>query len=322
LLLPYGLAVDCVRSGQEAIDKIRKEQIPYDIVFMDHMMPEMDGIKATGIIRAMGTEHSLKLPIIALTANAIVGMREMFLEQGFNDYLSKPISRSRLDEILVKWTPQEKQQAVKPPKQDTTEIPFLLEGVDINKGLTMVSGSRVKYFEVLIIFSQDAAGRLDVLRKIQRSFPQSVVTEEEISSFVTQVHALKSAAASIGATGLSEKAAALEAAGRREELEPPTGRLLEEFCGALEELIKEIRNALHLDEEEKGEIPEEVREVLGQLRKALEAEEIRPIDTELNRLGEMELSPPLRQAAASIANSVLLSDLPRAIALIDGLFKS
>ncbi|MDR3200873.1 MAG: response regulator, partial [Spirochaetales bacterium] len=117
LLLLYGLHVDCAKSGQEAITRIREEEIPYDLVFMDHMMPDMDGVEAAGLIRAINTEYARSLPIIALTANAIVGMREMFLEKGFNDYLSKPISRSKLDEILIKWIHPEKQRTPETPAQ-------------------------------------------------------------------------------------------------------------------------------------------------------------------------------------------------------------
>jgi CheY-like chemotaxis protein len=91
-----------VKSGQEAISRVLSDT-HYDIIFMDHMMPEMDGIEATRIIRDFNTEYAKTLPIIALTANAIVGMREMFLANGFNDYLSKPIDFSKLDDILLKW---------------------------------------------------------------------------------------------------------------------------------------------------------------------------------------------------------------------------
>jgi CheY-like chemotaxis protein len=83
----------------------------YDIVFMDHMMPEMDGIEATRRIRALAAglgEYYEQLPIIALTANAITGIREMYLSHGFDDYLSKPIDISKLDEILSAWIPKEK----------------------------------------------------------------------------------------------------------------------------------------------------------------------------------------------------------------------
>ncbi|MDR1515345.1 MAG: response regulator [Synergistaceae bacterium] len=109
LLIPYGLSVDCVTSGREAIEKIRSAGIgqdreKYDMVFMDHMMPEMDGIEATRIIRNdIDSEYAKTVPIVALTANALSGSDEMFLAAGFNDFLPKPIDIMRLDIVLNKW---------------------------------------------------------------------------------------------------------------------------------------------------------------------------------------------------------------------------
>jgi len=101
LLAPYGLQIDTAASGREAIEKARSRD--YDIIFMDHMMPEMDGIQAAEAIRKIdGYAHK---PIVALTPNALRGMKELYLEKGFQDYLSKPISPSALDEVINKWLP-------------------------------------------------------------------------------------------------------------------------------------------------------------------------------------------------------------------------
>jgi CheY-like chemotaxis protein len=111
LMLPYKMKIDMCFSGAEAIDAVTKNR--YDLVFMDHMMPEMDGIEATKLIREKGSEnlHYAELPIIALTANAVSGTKEMFLSNGFNDFLSKPIDTIKLNAILGKWIPKEKQEA-------------------------------------------------------------------------------------------------------------------------------------------------------------------------------------------------------------------
>ena len=104
LLEPYGLKIDTAMSGLEAIGKVSKKGASYDIIFMDHMMPGMDGIQAVRIIRnEVGGEYCLNVPIIALTANALVGNMEMFLSKGFNGYISKPIDIAQLDEVLNKW---------------------------------------------------------------------------------------------------------------------------------------------------------------------------------------------------------------------------
>jgi CheY-like chemotaxis protein/two-component sensor histidine kinase len=96
MMKPYGMQIDCVGSGYEAVEAIRIGKVKYNAVFMDHMMPGMNGMEATKIIREeIGTEYAKNLPIIALTANAIVGNREMFLSNGFHDFLSKPIEIAR-----------------------------------------------------------------------------------------------------------------------------------------------------------------------------------------------------------------------------------
>ena len=115
LLAPYRATVDTSLSGMHAIEMIKQaasQKRGYDIVFMDHMMPEMDGIEALAGIRELGMRNEelgiKQMPVIALTANAVVGMREMFIANGFNDFLSKPIDVSKLDEMLNRWIPREK----------------------------------------------------------------------------------------------------------------------------------------------------------------------------------------------------------------------
>jgi len=100
----YGLQVDCVLSGRESVEKIKSQEVIYDCIFMDHMMPEMDGIEAFKKIRyEIGTEYAKNVPIIAFTANASIGNEEMFLKTGFNDFISKPIDSEVLHRVLCKY---------------------------------------------------------------------------------------------------------------------------------------------------------------------------------------------------------------------------
>ena len=115
LLAPYKAIVDTCLSGAEAISLVKQRAMDgedYDLVFMDHMMPGMDGIEATAAIR----EFNTNLPIIALTANAVSGMREMFISKGLNDFLAKPIDVSKLDEVLEHWIPKENHYIETPKK--------------------------------------------------------------------------------------------------------------------------------------------------------------------------------------------------------------
>jgi CheY-like chemotaxis protein len=111
LLLPYKMRVDLCKSGVTAIEAMKTNR--YDVVFMDHKMPGMDGIETTLMIRAMGDKdpYFKEVPIIALTANAIFGTKEMFIENGLNDFLSKPIDTVKLDALLKKWIPKDKQKS-------------------------------------------------------------------------------------------------------------------------------------------------------------------------------------------------------------------
>jgi signal transduction histidine kinase/CheY-like chemotaxis protein len=108
LMSPWGIIVDGVLSGQETLELLRAGSPRYDIVFMDHMMPEMDGIECTRAIRAMEGDYTKRLPIVALTANALAGNRELFLENGMDDALAKPIDIEKLFTILTRWLPREK----------------------------------------------------------------------------------------------------------------------------------------------------------------------------------------------------------------------
>jgi signal transduction histidine kinase/CheY-like chemotaxis protein len=223
LLAPYRAEVDTCLNGFKALELIERNE--YDIVFMDHMMPEMDGIEATAAIRAREEgqkEKRKRIPIVALTANAVVGMREMFLENGFDDFLSKPIDVSKLDEILDRWIPEEKKEKWAESKErhsgdkDTSNqlsdnsnnaVHFpAIPGVDITKGISMTGGTLNSYKQVLSLICKDIDERMLFLLKEQK--------EDTLNTFIIHIHSLKSAIASIGASGVSSIAAKLETAGK------------------------------------------------------------------------------------------------------------
>jgi len=216
LLSPYNTKVDTCLSGAEAIELVKRNK--YDLIFMDHMMPEMDGIEATAVIRAWEKEFACQqIPIIALTANAVVGMREMFIENGFNDFLSKPIDVSKLDEILNCWIPAEKRannnEQITTNKenkgQDKPSLPAIPH-VDTAKGIAMLGGKSDTYRKVLSMFCKDIDERLPQL--------QIMPETNTLPAFIIQVHSLKSVSASIGAQELSSNAAGLEAAGKAADM--------------------------------------------------------------------------------------------------------
>ncbi len=107
ILKKFGIVPDLVDNGIDCVELLKKKK-DYDLIFMDHMMPEVDGIEATGMIRAIGEEYTDKLPIIALSANAVKGMDKEFYDGGMNDFVPKPIEIELLAEKLLKWLPDEK----------------------------------------------------------------------------------------------------------------------------------------------------------------------------------------------------------------------
>jgi signal transduction histidine kinase/CheY-like chemotaxis protein/HPt (histidine-containing phosphotransfer) domain-containing protein len=229
----YKLRVDTCASGAESLRLALENR--YDIIFMDHMMPEMDGVEAAAAIRAFRGDYFARVPIIALTANAISGMREMFLEKGFNDYLSKPIETQKLKEILNKWIPPEKRQSTDSAvEEDAAPVTSRLEieGVDVERGIQTMGGSEQSYRELLEIFREDVLERLDILRETPK--------KEDLQLFITQAHALKGAAGNIGALSLSADAARLEEAGKRGDI-AAIGNELDRFREALIRLAESIR---------------------------------------------------------------------------------
>jgi CheY-like chemotaxis protein len=222
----YGIRVRTCRSGGEAVELVRENS--FDLVFMDHMMPEMDGMEATRIIRSMSGERFRTLPVVALTANVVSGMREMFLENGFTDFLAKPIKTAELDAVLKKRLPADKLRAG-PEETDARPEAAVPEiaGVDAALGLARVGGSRDLYLEVLAAFRTDAEACLARIAEEPGGTTSHTTQSPDPSLrvFITHVHAMKSALANIGAEGLSGEAALLEKAGREADVSLIRARL-------------------------------------------------------------------------------------------------
>jgi CheY-like chemotaxis protein/HPt (histidine-containing phosphotransfer) domain-containing protein/anti-sigma regulatory factor (Ser/Thr protein kinase) len=225
IMKPYGMTIDCVTSGQAAIDRVRGATIRYDAIFMDHMMPEMDGIEATTIIREkIGTEYARSVPIIALTANAIVGTDKMFLANGFQDFLSKPIDIIRMDEVINTWVRDKGKEQELNLNSDAVELSAdseaavalsaafqeaHIEGLDIEAGLARFSGDEEAYISTLRSYAQNTVPLIDALRDItHENLPQAAVT----------VHGIKGSSFSISANVIGKEAERLEHAAKADDL--------------------------------------------------------------------------------------------------------
>lgn len=250
LMKPYEFVISTAENGKEAVEKIKNNK--YDLVFMDHMMPIMDGIDATIAVRGLEEEYYQKLPIIALTANAIVGTKEMFIQEGMTDFLAKPIKIHALNDILIKWLPKEKQIFTDKNKPDRVEEEneaaiLKIYAVDVNLGIKRTGGEFDAYLDILNMYYQDGVKRI---ASVQNFFDQ-----KELSSYKIEVHALKSASASIGAIDISEKARLLEEASANENwvyLNQNTNEFIEDFNSLLEHIREALKGLLHdHDTEEK-----------------------------------------------------------------------
>jgi signal transduction histidine kinase/CheY-like chemotaxis protein/HPt (histidine-containing phosphotransfer) domain-containing protein len=218
LLRLCGITADTADSGKEALKLIHEKS--YDLVFMDHMMPEMDGIEATAEIRELG-EH---MPIIALTANAVADAREKFRAVGMDDMLIKPIKKALLNKILKAWLPArlikektDEEDAVVLPKTDKQDDNVLWDGIykinglSVRDGLESVCGDRDTYLELLQLMAEE-------IEKYQKNL-NGFLAEGNMLDFATEVHGTKGSLANIGAKKLASAAYELEKAAGREDTE-------------------------------------------------------------------------------------------------------
>ena len=310
LMAPYNMQVDTCTSGEASIEKIKK--VEYDIVFMDHMMPDMDGIETAKIIREMEGKYFQSVPIIALTANAVSGVREKYLLNGMDDYLSKPVKLSKLDSVLERWIPKEKKEMPSGRKTGSAvpPAPFAIEGVDINAGIAVAGLDIKRYRWTLSIFQKDGLVKAGQIR--------DCLEGGDMRLFITYVHALKTALHNIGARELSAFAETLEAAGNRGDM----ARIEKDkdlFLERLETLLKNISKALSASQEEnspKGRIDETQ---LTMLKKALDEMDAAVIDTAINKLRFANPGGEANLAIEDIYQNILLFEYDKAQLLIDEL---
>ncbi|MCM1478672.1 MAG: ATP-binding protein [Muribaculaceae bacterium] len=321
LLSVYGIKCSTAESGRQAIEMVKKGY--YDLVFMDHMMPELDGVDATKIIRGQGDAYSKELPIIALTANAVSGAKEMFLESGLNDFISKPIQIPQLEKILAKWLPAKVVSYVGAKKtaqryDDSLELlgiieetpkaeetppaeEFAIPNVDVKAGMQLCGGNPEVYRAVIKTFMETAE---ESILRIE-TFAQS----RNYKDYTTEVHGLKSSSMAIGAKELSEMARQLEMAGRREDYkqimsETPT------LIARYTDVAEHIRPLVETDKQagegrppvDKGVLKTKLGEVLSAIDELDSPEAIKILDALL------EFSFPTEEISEEMENARRYTD--------------
>ncbi|MDR1873041.1 MAG: response regulator [Deltaproteobacteria bacterium] len=297
ILKPYGLKIDCVTSGQAAVDLIKGRDPVYNAIFMDHMMPGMDGVEAVRIIRQeIGTEYAKGIPIIALTANAIVGIEKMFLENGFQAYLTKPVDINRMDQVL--------RQLVRDKRMEESfsegEIAVGYGEDDLDDGHDLhIPGLMVE--EAMERFGGDREVFLSVLR----SYVSSVETlapklenpsKDTLKDYTITVHGLKSSSYGVGANEVGDLAKELEARAVAGDLDYVLAKN-SEFLAEVGRLVRGIRELISPESQDDDRPLRQDLDptILERLAEASGTFDMDGIEDALNQLDEFKYEGPAQE---------------------------
>jgi PAS domain S-box-containing protein len=299
LMAPYGLSIETVISGFEAIDKIR-EGAYYDVIFMDHMMPRMDGIEAAKIIRSYGYAN----PIVALTANALAGQAEIFINSGFDDFISKPIDIRQLNNVLNKLI-RDKQ---------TKEV---LEDAIRQKNRLYAEGKHniAVDSQLAEYFIRDAKKAINTLNLICEN---KCRRGDDIPSFIINVHSMKSALANVGESELSNEALMLEQAGRDQNIDLILSSIpvFVEDLGKVIEKLKPYEEDAGFEESDINDTDKEFfMEKLRIIQKACASFDKKTIKDALSELKKKNQSRAVRDKLSEIAEHLLHSEFDEAASI-------
>ncbi|MCL2879591.1 MAG: ATP-binding protein [Treponema sp.] len=304
------ITADTASSGKQAIDMIQQKK--YDLIFMDHMMPEMDGVEATTAIRGLG----FTVPIVALTANAVEGTEAMFLAAGMNDLLTKPINKTELKSMLEKWIPGEK---IIRPLSDTVvhdaaetdqqkEFWRKIESIDdlsVHAGLDRVSDQRDVYEKSLRLTIKE-------IEKCDKNLKE-FLDKKDMHNFSIEVHSMKGSLANIGAMELSAHAKDLEMAADKSDVEFCSANITQ-FLFGLNGFKEKLKEAFNEIEEDTGplEIPEELHHVFNSLIDALDRMDFSVIDSVVDDLNSVQLHGAVKKEIEDIKDSIMMMDYENA----------
>ena len=308
------ISAETATSGQEAIELVSQKQ--YDIVFMDQMMPEMDGMETTRRIRGMG----IKTPIIALSANAVLGAKEDFLAAGMNAVLTKPIQRSLLNKALKDWIPEEKlkkqegEKVIPADAEAGTQGEFWgklgkIEGLSVKTGLGRASGQQD-------VFKKSLQLTIGEIEKCDRNLNQFLASGD-MRNFTIEAHSMKGTLANIGAMELSERARELEKAAGLGDSDFCT-KSLPSFIKAILDLYSGLTAAFAEKDHNHGsvEMPSELPVICGKLAEALGETDFQAIDDAVKTLDALNVTGALGEEIEKIKYAVLMMDYEGAIELV------
>ena len=277
LLEGAGFVVELADDGQEAVDKVNSK--PYDVVLMDVQMPVLDGYQATRILRKNPDFN--ELPILAMTANAMVSDKEAALSCGMNDHITKPIDPNQLFLALLKWVkpgerdlPESMSTLDSQPQELEQVLPAELAGLDISLGLMRVNGNQATYLKLLRKFHQNQADSLEGIK--------NAIASQDMETAIRMAHTLKGVSGNVGAMELHEVAKELEA-GLIKEKENVSPALFEASQMKLDQVLTSITSLETLEKTDSGASQqpldlEEIVPLLDQLHALLEDDDTESAD--------------------------------------------
>ncbi|MBP1563615.1 MAG: PocR ligand-binding domain-containing protein [Oscillospiraceae bacterium] len=297
IIEPLQMQVDTATGALETIEKVKK--VKYDIVFMDHMMPEVDGIETTHIIRRLIVGYE-DVPIIALTANAIGGTKEMFLREGMNDFVAKPIEVTDIVAAIRRWLPKEKIVPItehEKVKKSEKKQELVIEGLNTQHALALL-GSEKLYMQILKEYYMSIEKRAAII--------SDMLQKNDIKGYTIEVHSLKSTSRQIGADELADLAASLEKAGNEQNVDLIFAKTSDLIADFLE--YKKILAPVFPDVEENSSQGsanvDDVMKLLGEMTEALDEFDTLLVDEAVEKMSKMhfpdnqkELFKKLKEAA-------------------------
>ena len=318
LLQPLQMNIDTASSGRQAIEMVQEKR--YHIVFMDHMMPVMDGVETTQNIRKLPDAYIRNMPIIALTANAVMGAREIFKEAGMNDFVAKPIELKDICSKIRAWLPGELVRKLSAPAAVQEQIPEqelpVIEGLNVAEGVRN-SGSLELFTNLLGDFYK----LIDLkAKKIEKCLADGLIHD-----YTIEVHALKNTARMIGALELSELFYKMEQCGNAEDVDTITRE-----NPAVMELYRSYKPILEpygkANEQDKREVPKaEIIEALDRLGTAMDNFDLDGADAALAELEEYRLPKELgsymeelRAYVADVAMEDVMNTGKKMIEVLEG----
>ena len=311
----YQMIVKTVISGKEAIAACEKER--FDIIFLDHMMPEMDGIETLKQLRKMQKESGQEYIIVAFTANAVSGAKKMFMEEGFDEFVSKPIETMTLERVLCKVLPKssityvsEEKEAVKADERKTN--------FDRNAGLQYCRGDEMFYRELLAQFHSESVKK--------RQMIEADYEQKNMEDYRIRVHALKSTAKMIGAENLSDLAKDLEMAAKEKDwdfIEKNHKEVLDQYAAAVVEIGSLLGTVLEEEEFSVTQInSEKLLEELMLLMEKLRAYEIDEAEKIIQKLQHIKCANLLgKELIEDIKQDVTDFEFDRALNKTEKLYK-